>query len=58
VSRAATKEIGIERKDDVGLLRAINGVEVAAKGELRALARAVANSRLPLVPLGLRKKRQ
>src|SRR5260370_5160111 len=58
VSWAAAQEIGIERKDDVSLLRAVNRVEVPAKGQLRALARAVADGRLPLVPLGLRKKRQ
>src|SRR5713226_464113 len=58
VPRAAAQEIGIERKDDVSLLWPINRVEVAAKGELRALARAVADGRLPLVPLGLRKNRQ
>src|SRR5260370_31830511 len=58
VSWAAAQEIGMERKDDVSLGRAVNGVEVPAKGQLRALARAVADGRLPLVPLGLRKKRQ
>src|SRR6266403_2289794 len=58
VSRAAAQEIGIERKDNISLLRAINRVEVAAKSELGTLARAVTDSRLPLVPLGLRKKRQ
>jgi len=58
VPRAAAKEIGIERKDDVSLFRAIDRVDVAAKGELRAFARAVADGGFPLVPLGLRKKRQ
>src|SRR6266852_5534650 len=58
VPRAAAKEIGIERKDDVSLLRAINRVEVAAKRKLRALACTVADGRLPLAPLGLRKKRK
>src|SRR6266849_2153944 len=58
VSRAAAQEIGIERKDNVSLLRPVNRVEVVAKGKLRTLARAVADGRLPLVPLGLRKKCQ
>src|SRR5260370_20664955 len=58
VSRAAAQEIRIERKDDVSFFRAVNRVEVAAKRKLGALARTVADSGLPLVPLGLRKKRQ
>jgi len=58
MSRAAAQEIGIERKNDVSILRAINRIDVASKGELRALARAVADSWLPLVPLGFRKQRQ
>src|SRR5437016_8280985 len=58
VSRTAAQKVGIERKDDVSPLRAINRVEVAAEGELRALARAVTYGGLPLVPCGLRKKRQ
>src|SRR5438132_13939560 len=58
VSRAATQKIGVERENDVGLLHAVNRVEVTAEGELRAFARAVADGRLPLVPLGFRKKRQ
>src|SRR5258708_25769085 len=53
VSRATAQEIRIERKDNVSLLRAINRVEVAAKGELRALARAVADGGVPPVPPGL-----
>ncbi len=58
VSRAATQEIGIERKDDIGLFREIHRVEVVAKGKLRAFTRAVADGGLPLVPFGLRKKRK
>src|SRR5712664_4133875 len=58
VPRAAAKEIGIERKDDVSLPRAVNRVEVGAKRKLRAFACTVADSWLPLVPLGLRNKRQ
>src|SRR5260370_31102244 len=57
VARTAAQEIGIERKDDVRFFQAVNRVEVAAKGKLRALARAVADGSLPLVPLGLRTKR-
>src|SRR5882672_12282676 len=58
VSRAAAEEIRIERKDDVGLFRAVNRVEVTAESELRAFARAIADGGLPLMPFGLRKKRQ
>src|ERR1700674_3091900 len=56
MARTTGKEIGIEREDDLGLLRAVNGVDVIAKSELRAPARPVTDGRLPLVPLGLRIK--
>src|SRR6267154_6783419 len=58
VSRAAAQEIGIERKDDVSFFRTIDGVDVAAEGEFRAFARTIADSGLPLVPFGFRKKGQ
>src|SRR5205814_9704172 len=50
VSRATAQEIRVEREDDVGLLRTIDRINVAAKGKLRAFARAVANGGLPLMP--------
>src|SRR5260370_32240164 len=56
--RSAAKKIRIERKDDVGFLRAIHRIEVSPKSELGAFTRTVADGRLPLVPLRLRKKRQ
>src|SRR5438067_10093028 len=58
VSRATAQEIRVEREDDVGLLRTIDRINVAAKGKLRAFARAVADGWLPLMPFSLRKKRQ
>src|SRR6267154_6287445 len=58
VSRAAAEEIRIERKDDVGLFRAVNRVEVTAESELRTFARAVADGRVPLMPLSLGKECQ
>src|SRR6267154_3702999 len=58
VSRTAAKEIRVERKNDVGPLDTINSIGVAAKSELRSFARAIANCRFPLVPFGLREKRQ
>ena len=58
VAGAAAKEIGIEREDHFRFFHAIDGVEVAAEGKLRAFARAVAYGRLPLMPLGFRKERQ
>ena len=58
VPRAAAQEIGIERKDDVSLLRPVNRVDVTAECQLRALARAIADGGFPLMPLGFRKKRQ
>ena len=57
VPRSAGQEIGIERKDDLGLLRTINRVGVAAEGKLGALARPVAAGRFPLMPLRLRVER-
>src|SRR5260370_39413365 len=56
--RSAAKKIRIERKDDVGFLRAIHRIEVSPKSELGAFTRAVADGRLPLVPFRLRKKSQ
>src|SRR6267378_2230160 len=58
VSRPAAQEIGIEREDDFGLFDTINRIEITPESELRTLARAVADRRLPLVPFGFRKKGQ
>src|SRR5437016_13128239 len=58
VSRAAAQEIGVERKDDGSLLHAVDGVDVAAEGQLRAFARAVAGGGVPLVPPGFRNRGQ
>src|SRR5882762_7720013 len=58
MSRATAKKVRIERKDNVSLLGPVNSVEVASESKLRAFARAVADGGFPLVPLGLRKKRQ
>src|SRR5260370_32338089 len=49
---AAAQEIGGEREEDFAFLRAINSSDLPAGGKLRALARPVAASRLPLMPLG------
>src|SRR5260370_42550507 len=54
MSRPTGQEIGIQRQDDLGLLRTINRVDVAAEGKLGALARPVAAGWLPLLPAPLR----
>ena len=52
VARPADEKIGVERKNDVGVLRTIDRVDVSSESELCALARAIPNGRFPLVPLG------
>src|SRR5258708_9362649 len=54
MSRPAGQEIGIEREDDLGLLRTINRVDAAAEGKLAALARPAAACWFPMLPLRLR----
>src|SRR5260370_9092678 len=58
VSRPTAQEIGIEREDDFGLFDTINRIEIAPESELRTLARAVTDRRLPLMPFSFRKSRQ
>src|SRR5258708_40315082 len=54
MSRPTGQEIGIERQDDLRLLRTINRVALAAESKLGALARPVASGRSPLMPPRLR----
>src|SRR5262245_13041929 len=58
MARAAAKKIRIERENDVSFLRAINGVDVAAKGEDRALSSTVTRGWFPLMPFRLRIERE
>ena len=46
------EEVGVEREDDVGADQAVLGVEGAAEGQRRALARGVVGHRAPAVDAG------
>ena len=50
IAGPAGEEIGVKRKDDLGILRAIHRVDVIPESELCALARSISDGRFPLMP--------
>jgi hypothetical protein len=54
VSRPACQKIRVQRNDHFRFIQPVDRIQHAPKRQLRAFARAIANRRLPLVPLRLR----
>ena len=52
--RSRTQKIGAQGEDDVGLLEAVNRIDILAKGQQRAPAHVIGVDGFVLMPLGLR----
>src|SRR5215472_1121955 len=50
VAGSAGKKIGVDRKNNLGVFRAVDRVDVTSESEFCALARAVSDGRFPLMP--------